>query len=763
MSELLITRDLPFSFGVKIMQIADAASVPETELPTVIYIHGIGNKPSAPILKTQWDRALFGIDMGARTRMAYWADLRYPQPSAGASAETVGATAVGSLSLELQDESFLGMLAPQSDEARIFVQNLGLKMLSGAGQRPEYAGRVQAAAEMDARILPGFLQRPVTEWITKLFLKDVAAYFYASEEKEAMRTRFRNVLLPQKQPYVVVAHSLGSVIAYDVLKTLEPRSGVNVALLLTIGSPLGIAEVQQNIVHPRQRPESTACWFNFFDRLDPVALDQQLKPDYDPNAPNDIFYDQTVINLDSLRLAGFNPHSSIGYLSTGDVHTAVRSLLGISFASPVSKFIIARDLAANLADSNIRHPVLIEIQPEMKGITLEEKVGKLADTIGEITQGNPNARIDRLRRYVAALLTAPEAYQLANLCKEAHIETIWRNSAKSALLNVSSRVIQAYTAQLGYGATGDKITWAVLDTGVSAHHPHFCVNNNILGQWNCTAVGSPIQVPPTDLNGHGTHVAGIIAGGGTAPPNEDFRGIAPKSKIWMYQVLDESGQGNDAWIIKALDHIASVNEASPDLVIHGVNLSLGGSFDATVFGCGFSPICNELRRLWRMGVLVCVAAGNEGRLAVETVDGEQQLNLDLSIGDPANLEECIAVGAVNKDQPHMYGISYFSSRGPTADGRAKPDVVAPGEHIYSCNARFSAAQPNSYYIPMSGTSMACPHVSGLLAGFLSVHQEFVGHPDQIKDVLLKNCTDLRRNIYHQGAGIPNLVRMLMNT
>jgi subtilisin family serine protease len=192
--------------------------------------------------------------------------------------------------------------------------------------------------------------------------------------------------------------------------------------------------------------------------------------------------------------------------------------------------------------------------------------------------------------------------------------------------------------------------------------------------------------------------------------------------------LADDGYGNDSWIIKALDHIAAANETSASLQIHGVNLSLGGPFDATVYGCGFTPVCKELRRLWRQGVVVCLAAGNEGRVTVETADGEQDLNFDLSIGDPANLEEAISVGSVHKDQPHRYGVSYFSSRGPTADGRAKPDVVAPGERVISADAAFAAGDPKTWYVEMSGTSMACPAVSGMVAAFLSVRREFIGSP-----------------------------------
>lgn len=160
---------------------------------------------------------------------------------------------------------------------------------------------------------------------------------------------------------------------------------------------------------------------------------------------------------------------------------------------------------------------------------------------------------------------------------------------------------------------------------------------------------------------------------------------------------------------------------------------------------------------------VCIAAGNERRLIIDTAEGEQKLNLDLSIGDPANLEEAIAVGSVHRDSPHMYGISFFSSRGPTADGRPKPDVVAPGEKIVSCRAQATLGDSTTHYIAMSGTSMACPHVSGIIAAFLSVRREFIGHPDRVKEILMRNTTDLGRDRYHQGAGMPNLVKMLVAT
>ena len=109
----------------------------------------------------------------------------------------------------------------------------------------------------------------------------------------------------------------------------------------------------------------------------------------------------------------------------------------------------------------------------------------------------------------------------------------------------------------------------------------------------------------------------------------------------------------------------------------------------------------------------------------------------------------------------------FRSASPTADGRAKPDVVAPGERIWSCRAGATASrkQPDKkkLYVEMSGTSMAAPHVSGVAACFLSVRREFIGYPDRVKEMLLGACTDLKRDRMHQGAGMPNLVKMLLGS
>ena len=173
----------------------------------------------------------------------------------------------------------------------------------------------------------------------------------------------------------------------------------------------------------------------------------------------------------------------------------------------------------------------------------------------------------------------------------------------------------------------------------------------------------------------------------------------------IYKVLDDDGSGKDSWIIKALDHIFETNEQRRPARDPRREPESRRRVRLEAFDCGHTPLCVELRRLWRQGVVVVLAAGNEGFATLSTSDGDAlQANMDMSIGDPANLEEAIAVGSVHKDEPHTYGISFFSSRGPTADGRRSPTASRPGEQIFSVRSD-APVEPNG-----------APHVRAALHG-----------------------------------------------
>lgn len=742
---------------------------------TVVYIHGIGNKPEASILKCQWDRALFGAEMGDRTRLAYWVDReRYP------SAEE--ATCGDGERLRPPEPEWPDIVGAsvRSERKDTALRPAEQRTLDAIADKMLASNAAPKTGDKRAKVLPFKPVRAiVTRLITRLFLHDVRDFLFDEQRRARMEETFRSRLLAGGGPFIVVAHSQGSMVAYNVLRALK-ADDADVRLFLTIGSPLGMDEVQdvlKDIGGPLRVPDCVARWVNVAEPLDPVALDPELKSEYARNGRGVHVEDVQVRNADWQT----NPHSSTGYLATDAVRTVVREEAGTAFTQPIARAIIVRDLVRDLENGHAeqRFPTLIQIDMPDAASTdtrLDERRDRVARRIGELAarRAAPDdlVRLQVMRRFVSADLTREDIEMLRTEFSELQIQRIWKNLSKRALIAQSSGTVQARPAHLGYGATGKGITWAVLDTGISAGHPHFRRaerRNAVIEQWDCTGRGEPELHRPgkkpfdtLDGNGHGTHVAAIIAGG---VAGSEYQGMAPDAELIGFKVLKDGGDGEDAFVIKALDKVAEINERAGRLVIHGLNLSLGGAFDPMSYNCGHTPLCQELRRLWNQGVIVCIAAGNEGYAVLEGEDGPIQSNMDLSIGDPANLEEGITVGSVHKTNPHTYGISYFSSRGPTADGRMKPDLVAPGERILSAahTAPADATSDRVLYVEMSGTSQATPHVSGLLAGFLSVRREFVGYPDRVKKILLDHCTNLERDRYVQGRGMPNLVKMLLNT
>jgi subtilisin family serine protease len=160
-------------------------------------------------------------------------------------------------------------------------------------------------------------------------------------------------------------------------------------------------------------------------------------------------------------------------------------------------------------------------------------------------------------------------------------------------------------------------------------------------------------------------------------------------------------------------------------------------------------------------VVVVAAAGNDGYLHYQTTRGEKSGYHTVSITDPGNAEAVITAGSTHRFQPHTYGVSYFSSRGPTGDGRIKPDLVAPGEKILAPVAQ----QPGEDFWEVDykdGTSMAAPHVSGAAALLMARHGELVGEPERIKKILCASATDLGRERYFQGAGMLDILRALQS-
>ena len=434
------------------------------------------------------------------------------------------------------------------------------------------------------------------------------------------------------------------------------------------------------------------------------------------------------------------------------------------------------------------------------------------------------------------------------------IYKLWPDFPVQSQIYRSVATVKADAAFKSFGAAGAGIVWAVIDSGIDDKHQHFDIasghallSSEVRDLHRCfvdsesTFAGIPVLAPApmnpdglerpsasasqqerdeflkkrkelieehrrlalTDDFGHGTHVAGIIAGAGKEKstirllerveevtvkgelergqfkqtgtlPGEQVRGMAPNCRLISLRVLDGNGEGRSSDVIRALDYVRERLNDNPKLLrVHGVNLSVGYEFDPEMFACGQSPICAEVNRLVQSGVVVVAAAGNTGFGTVAASVRPTKVGLSNTINDPGNAELAITVGATHRDAPYTYGVSYFSSKGPTGDGRIKPDLVAPGERITSCgagkrlkkatdSARLPANDGSAYYMEDSGTSMAAPHVSGAIAAFLSIRREFIGKPFDVKRIFLSTASPLGRERYFEGHGLIDLIRAIQS-
>jgi subtilisin family serine protease len=388
------------------------------------------------------------------------------------------------------------------------------------------------------------------------------------------------------------------------------------------------------------------------------------------------------------------------------------------------------------------------------------------------------------------------------------IYRVWPDLVIEAHLDRSVTTIKADAATRTFGCYGAGVVWAVLDSGIDATHPHFAAHQTLAADavkhlhrdFTIPSPADAARDPLTDRFGHGTHVAGIIAGQAPGDPqmiriacNEPtvqnlpqwtsrtlaegatLTGVAPKANLVSLKVLDDNGTTVSSVILDALDYVRQINSEGGDLRIHGVNLSLGCPWPPSEFAAGQSPLCRALDLLVGMGVAAVVSAGNIGASGLTAGIGGDVFGQLSTITDPGNAATAITVGSVHRYRPHTYGVTFNSSKGPTMDGRTKPDLVAPGEAITSAaTGRLVAGVPPLHrgpgdppdvacYVDDSGTSMAAAHVSGAVAAFLSARTEYIGQPQLVKQLFVSTATDLGRHEFFQGAGLVDLMRALSTT
>jgi serine protease AprX len=300
--------------------------------------------------------------------------------------------------------------------------------------------------------------------------------------------------------------------------------------------------------------------------------------------------------------------------------------------------------------------------------------------------------------------------------------------------------------------TGSGIGVALIDSGVNAHPDLIATGLLPLSRIVYNQSFVPATSSTADAYGHGTHIAGLIAGNGlssTGPIySQTFKGIAPGATIVNLRVLDANGSATDSQVIAAINQAVNLKSK---FNIRVINLSLGrGVYESYKL----DPLCKAVEKAWKSGIVVVVAAGNSGRYlptggyATVTSPGNDPYVLTVGsmkpMGTPGRADDLVAS---------------YSSKGPTLiDHVAKPDVVAPGNLLvatetsnttlyntepdnrvpYSSYIYGGPSGPSKFYFQLSGTSMAAGVVSGMVADLLQAHPQMT--PDQVKTRLMKTAS-----------------------
>ena len=312
----------------------------------------------------------------------------------------------------------------------------------------------------------------------------------------------------------------------------------------------------------------------------------------------------------------------------------------------------------------------------------------------------------------AVSVTAAGIDALSNL---SDVEIIWLDGRVTTMLDESVPLIgapQVWTL----GATGKGVKVGIVDTGIDPTHPDFA--GRIVRMVDYSGEGAE------DNNGHGTHVASTVGGSGAASTGK-YKGVAPDCLFYSSKVLGGDGSGSYSSVMAGVEW--AVQQGA-----QVINLSLGTNANCD----GTDAIAVTCDAAVQAGVCVCVAAGNSG-------PGPGTL------GSPACARLVTTVGATDKFDE----IANFSSRGPTTDGRIKPDLCFPGVHITAARARearIGTPAPEPGYSILSGTSMATPHAAGACALLLEANPTY--SPQQVKDALMNSAKNLGLDGNTQGKG-----------
>jgi serine protease AprX len=346
---------------------------------------------------------------------------------------------------------------------------------------------------------------------------------------------------------------------------------------------------------------------------------------------------------------------------------------------------------------------------------------------------HPDVKIKRHLPIIKAIALEAPAKLVEQIAVLDEVEYVTDDTKVFIRMDIARETIkETYQKPIKY--TGRGIGVAVIDTGVAHHHDFAKPYNRIIAFRDYVNE----KREPYDDNGHGTHVAGCIAGNGYASDGK-YAGIAPEANIIAIKTLNAEGSGDTSDVIAGIQWVLD-NRAKFNIKV--LNMSLGSKPKSL----SYSPIDKAVSAAWENGMTVICAAGNEGPARG-------------TISSPGVCPEVITVGALDdrgttstKDDK----IADFSSRGPTRRMVAKPDIVAPGVDIISLAV--STGNEEEVYKSLSGTSMATPIVSGCAA---LIHEMFPGYTnEQVKELMMSSARDLKFPAYAQGKGLIDLAEIV---
>lgn len=351
--------------------------------------------------------------------------------------------------------------------------------------------------------------------------------------------------------------------------------------------------------------------------------------------------------------------------------------------------------------------------PQEEGrIAIIIKVRHSAVARGETTALSKMAPSRTYRLLDAQAMTA-SPLEIKALTEDPGVEFIWPDLPVHAWLGVAVPIIQAPRVW-DNGFTGRGVKVATIDTGLDGAHPDFA--DRLLAYRDFVEPDGEHAADPRDPNGHGTHVAGIAAGSGAASDGR-YRGVAPEAGLIIGRALDAAGNGSSSRVMAAI-------EWAVDQGAQVINISLGGAPYPADGTDALSLLCNAAVE---QGVIVCAAAGNLGPAG-------------LTVGAPGAAAEVITIGAAEVHAgPTTVRVATFSSRGPTADGRVKPDLLFPGVGIVAPRATGTAlgSPMSDRYAAVSGTSQATPMAAGTAALLLQANPRLT--PDEMKSRMMRGA------------------------